>query len=392
MKAQNTGTVSGSQKVRVMVVDDSAVIRGLLTRMLEEEKQLSVVASVGDGLMAVKALKREPVDVIVLDIEMPNMDGLEALPKLLEIQPNVRVIMASTLTTRNAEVTLRALQMGAADAIAKPTSKADIHAAGGFRTDFVAKVRALGEAVTKTTAKSAFCNTSTPRKQFSAERKLKPVNPASNFAPKPKVKDGITLRSSGRVLPEILAIGSSTGGPQALFAFVKALGADWKLPILITQHMPPTFTKILASHLAASSGRPCIETKGGEPITAGHVYVAPGDYHMLVANQDGQKIIKLSQTAPENFCRPAVDPMLRSIASVYGAKVVTVILTGMGHDGADGCSEIVNAGGTVIGQDEETSVVWGMPGAVASRGLCSAVLPIDEIAPYVRNFVMRKVA
>jgi two-component system chemotaxis response regulator CheB len=193
-------------------------------------------------------------------------------------------------------------------------------------------------------------------------------------------------------MPEILAIGSSTGGPQALFEVFKRLPLDWNLPIVITQHMPATFTKILANHLESVSKRPCVEAQGGEVVESGHVYVAPGDHHLLLENKAARIVTRLPESPPENFCRPAVDPMMRSIVSVYGPRVLSLILTGMGKDGLSGCQAVVAAGGTVIAQDEETSIVWGMPGAVAVDGICSAVLPLQEIAAHITNFRTRTAA
>ena len=183
------------------------------------------------------------------------------------------------------------------------------------------------------------------------------------------------------------SIGASTGGPQALFKLFGYLKNRVKLPIIITQHMPATFTTILAEHLHRLTNAPCREAKNGEPVTAGQIYIAPGDWHLTVEKEGDGKIIRLNQNPPENFCRPAVDPMLRSLAASYGNQVLALILTGMGHDGLGGGQCVVDAGGTILAQDEASSVVWGMPGAVATGGLCAAVLPIDEIGPALeRNF------
>lgn len=213
--------------------------------------------------------------------------------------------------------------------------------------------------------------------------------PASAAHPKIIPTAEIVLRPQAAVRskPRILVVGSSTGGPQALFTFFKGLNGKLPVPALITQHMPPNFTKILAQHLSKSAGLPADEAQDGELLRAGHIYVAPGDYHMRVEEVDAAKKITLNQGPPENYCRPAVNPMLRSVAELYGSNVLVVILTGMGYDGMKGGEDIVAAGGTIIAQDEATSVVWGMPGAVASAGLCTAVLPIDELAPYVAEFM-----
>jgi two-component system chemotaxis response regulator CheB len=202
----------------------------------------------------------------------------------------------------------------------------------------------------------------------------------------------IVLRSAGKARPEIITIGSSTGGPQALFQVLRDIGPNPGVPILVTQHMPPTFTKILAEHASRASGLLCKEAEDGEAIERGRVYIAPGDFHMLLGVSNERTVVTINQDAPVNFCRPAVDPMLKSAVELYGNRILNIILTGMGADGMLGSQAVVDAGGTVIAQDELTSVVWGMPGAVATRGLCSAVLPVDQIGGHVRKFIMRNAA
>ena len=351
-----------------MIVDDSAVIRGLFTRVLESDRDIRVVASVADGALALKAIERTDVDIVVLDIEMPNMDGLTALPKLIEAKPGLVVIMASSLTERNAEISLRALRMGATDYVTKPSSREAMRGADDFKHDLVAKVRALGR----------------PHGDTSAAPRMRPV-PAGGreVAPVSTREKVVQLRPAGGTKPEVLAIGSSTGGPQALSECLRTITKSINLPILITQHMPPTFTAILAAHIAQITGWPCAEAKDGDVIRGGHIYVAPGGHHMLVETQGARKVIRLSDAPPEHFCRPAVDPMLRSIAKAYGPSVLVLILTGMGQDGRLGGEEIIRQGGTIVAQDKATSVVWGMPGAVATSGLCSAVLPLKELGSHV---------
>ncbi|MEO3429402.1 chemotaxis response regulator protein-glutamate methylesterase [Pelagibius sp. CAU 1746] len=359
---------------RVMVVDDSAVIRGLLTRSLEEDPSIKVVASVGNGEIAVKTLDRHDIEVIILDIEMPVMDGLTALPKLLEKKPGVQVVMASTLTRKNAEVSLRALQAGAADYLPKPSSTSELTSKDAFQRELTEKVKGLAAAAR-------------PANRPVVARPVASKSPM----PAPAVRK-IELRKASPALPRLIAIGSSTGGPQALLEVLRDMAAAVKLPILITQHMPATFTTLLAEHIGRATGVPCAEAKDGDKIVGGQIYLAPGNYHMVVERKGVDSIIRLNQDPPENFCRPAVDPMLRSLSKIYGSDLLTIILTGMGSDGKKGAVEVVEAGGTVIAQDEATSVVWGMPGAVATSGLCSAVLPIKEIGPSVRKLVMRSAA
>jgi len=360
-----------------MVVDDSAVIRGIFRRTLEADPAILVVSSVNHGKAAVDSLTRNPVDVIVLDIEMPIMDGMTALPKLLEIDPTVQVIMASTLTQKNADVSLKALAAGAADYIPKPVAKHEIHSSEGFKRDLLAKVKALANSKRGRRGPIALATAN------NQPVRLSPVSGVS------KPEPGVTLRPASTAKPEILFIGSSTGGPQALINVLGQLGAKFDLPILITQHMPKTFTGILAQHLGKAAQRSSAEAVDGETIEKGRIYVAPGETHMLIENTSGRPSIRIDDGAPENYCKPAVDPMLRSAALIYKKKLLTVILTGMGHDGLSGGRNVIEAGGTVVAQDEASSVVWGMPGAVANAGLCSAVIPLNEIAMHINRLMGR---
>lgn len=366
-------------KVRTMVVDDSAVIRGLITRMLEAEDDIVVVKTAQNGDVAVQQMAREDIDVIVLDIEMPVMDGLTALPKLLAQNPNVRVVMASTLTTRNAEISLQALDLGAADYVPKPSSLTGPEGKDDFRFELITKVRELGRAKHRQ---------SPPAGRPAIET---PARPGGGAAPAaPVVGKPITLRQPGTAQPQVLAIGSSTGGPQALMKVICGLPKQMGMPILVTQHMPATFTSILANHLGKQSGWSCSEGKDGDVIEPDRIYLAPGDFHMRVESNGAGKRIHLDQGPAENFCRPAVDPMLRSIVDAYGAHVLVAILTGMGKDGLEGCRAVADAGGTVVAQDQSTSVVWGMPGAVAEAGLCSHVSPLAEVADVIGQLAARK--
>ena len=357
--------------IRVLVVDDSAVIRGLITRLLEADAGIAVVGSVANGQMAVATLKRTAVDVVVLDIEMPVMDGLTALPLILKEAPDAKVIMASTLTKRNAQISLKALSAGASDYVAKPTSTGEIKGGDEFRRELVEKVKALGAASRRARV----------QKGIAADEEL-PFRPRPERAEPPRA---IKLRPAGQRAPEVIAVGSSTGGPQALMKALASLPRTMRMPVLVTQHMPATFTSILAEHLARASGLHAAEAVDGEGIRPARIYVAPGDFHMTAVVEDGQRVIRLTKEPPENYCRPSVDPMFRSLAQAYGAGVLGLILTGMGSDGVKGARSVVDAGGTVIAQDEATSVVWGMPGAAAAAGVCSAVLPITDIALYLRR-------
>jgi len=356
--------------IRVMVVDDSAVIRGLISSMLEHDPQIKVVASCANGLAAVQMVQKADPDVVILDIEMPVMDGITALPRILASRPGTSIIVASTLSQRNAEISLQALAMGAADYVPKPTASR-IGSNDEFRRELLDKVRHFGNRAhaRKVTTKPAVTGQAIAHP---------PVFHSQSATP-------IALRRPGALKPHILAIGSSTGGPQALNTLLKDIPPSINVPIVITQHMPPTFTSILAQHVAKASGWPCHEIADGETIAAGTIYVAPGNYHVSFERKGILCVARLNQDPPENFCRPAADVMLRGLAAVYGPRVLTVILTGMGADGLKGGRDIVGAGGTVVAQDEATSVVWGMPGAVATAGLCSAVLPLADLSRYIVN-------
>jgi two-component system chemotaxis response regulator CheB len=361
-----------SGPIRVMVVDDSAVIRGLVRQWLDADPDIEVVFTAANGKTAVANVVECGAEVVILDIEMPIMDGMAALPLLLKASPGVKVLIASTLTVRNAEISLTALSRGAADYIPKPQAIRDVSGAPEFRREVLTKVKALGEARRRMRANQA---ARSERKPTAA-----PAATPSALAP---IKAKASLRPVSPIRPNVVAIGSSTGGPQALFKVLTALPASFDLPILITQHMPATFTAILAEHLSRASGRPCLEIEGGETITTGHVYVARGGHHMVVEKHGTNVTIRLDGGPLENFCRPAVDPMLRSVAAVYGSSALGVILTGMGNDGLKGGEALVNAGGNLIAQNEASSVVWGMPGSVANAHLCCAILDIEEMAPAI---------
>lgn len=375
---------------RVMLVDDSAVIRGLFARSLESDPEVLVVASVGDGQMAVNTLAKDKgkIEVIVLDIEMPRMDGLTALPELLKIDPDVPVVMASTLTARNADISLKAMSLGAKDYIPKPSSMRELSAAEAFKRDLLEKVKTFAAARRRRSGGSAPARPRFAAERTGAQRTGTDTRPAAAPAPKPAAPP-IQLRPAGRRAPQVLCIGSSTGGPQALFKLLGGLPKTLRMPILLTQHMPATFTSILADHIKRSTGWDCVEATDGMPAQPGRVHLAPGDYHMVAERAGTGVVLRLNQNPPENFCRPAVDPMLRSVIEAWGGQALTVILTGMGHDGQKGAEALVNAGGTVIAQDEASSVVWGMPGAVARAGICTAVLPLDQIASWIDRQTQR---
>lgn len=366
----------GASPYRVMIVDDSSVIRGLMSRWLGADPAIEIVASAANGQVALNALERTDPEIIVLDIEMPVMDGLTALPKILSIKPDVQVVMSSTLTVQNAKVSLHAMSLGAADYVPKPTTNRDVISSQSFQVEIIQKIKSLAEAKRKQLGLPLFKAEQEPLR-FTIKSKIKP-----QIAEIPKTVNQLPIK------PKIIGVGSSTGGPQALMEFVKGIKDKLTLPVVVTQHMPPSFTKILASHLSRSTGLTCEEAEDGMELVGGRVYIAPGNYHLAVTEKGGKYYIRLNQDPPENFCRPAVDPMFRSLSQVFGSAVLGVILTGMGHDGLAGSRVIVEGGGTILAQDEATSVVWGMPGAVSEAGLCYAVLPLSELAGKVNNIVI----
>jgi two-component system chemotaxis response regulator CheB len=375
-----------SDPIRVLLIDDSAVIRGFVNRALQDLPEVMVVGSVADGQAGVNFAGRELADVIILDIEMPIMDGLTAIPLLMKAQPWASIIMSSTLTLQGAEVSVRAMSLGAADYVSKPTSTREADATAEWKRDLLEKVKALGRSAWQQRQSLGKVSPSVAGAALrSAAMPVTPVaTPVSN---KSRLYEGgsVTLRPVPTGVPDILAIGSSTGGPQALFTVLPHL-KNLRQPIVITQHMPKTFTTILADHITKQTGLPCDEAKEGAVLVPGRALLAAGDYHLLFTREGGHVKAHLTQDAQENFCRPAVDPMLRSLIEMYGAsKILVTILTGMGADGLKGSSLVVAGGGMVVGQDQLSSVVWGMPGAVATAGLCSALLPVTEIGQYLRK-------
>src|SRR4051812_8400010 len=358
-------------KLRVMVVDDSVVIRGMISRWIGAEPDMEVTASLRPGLAAVNQVERVNPDVAVLDIEMPDLDGISALPQMLAKRPNLIVIMASTLTRRNAEISFKALSLGAADYIPKPESTRESAAADIFRQDLLRKIRHLGAKVRRRAASAPLAPAP------AVGRAREPVARPAAATPAQVVR-----RPFSPTVPRALLIGSSTGGPQALMTLIAELGPVIdRFPVLITQHMPPTFTTILAEHLARASHRPAHEGVHGELIKPGQIYLAPGGKHMRVVRQGGSPAIALDDGPAVNFCKPAVDPLFSSAIEIWQGGILAVVLTGMGSDGMRGGKEIVAAGGSVVAQDEASSVVWGMPGAAAHAGICAAILPLNQIAP-----------
>ncbi len=342
-------------RIRVLVVDDSVVVRRIVTEVLGQAPDIEVVGIAANGKIAVQKLTQVNPDLVTLDVEMPEMDGLATLKAIRATHPRLPIIMYSTLTERGAATTLDALAAGATDYVTKPANVGSVtEAKERIATELVPKVRALCGRVER--------------------RPLKPTTtaPALPAAPRPRAP----------ALPQrvdVVGIGSSTGGPNALTEVFSRLPATFPVPIVVTQHMPPLFTRYLAERLNDVSGLTVREAVTGARLEPGTAWVAPGDHHLTIRQEGPWMTVVLNQDPPENSCRPAVDPMFRSLAAVYGARVLGVVLTGMGHDGGVGAEHLKAAGGQVIVQDEATSVVWGMPGTVAEAGLADQVLPLAAI-------------
>jgi two-component system chemotaxis response regulator CheB len=395
------GTTAVTDPIRVMVVDDSVVVRGLIGRWIDEDPALAVVASHRNGKLAVEDVIRSNPDVVVLDVEMPEMDGLTALPLLLKAKPGLVVVMASTLTHRNAEISLKCLALGAADYVPKPESNSRVTTSDEFKREVIEKVRTLGMRARARSGRPFIGGAPQPAAsahEFRASRTLPgaqpvPANAPSGMrhAPLPQrvsatagSKAPATLRPYSNVTPRLLVIGSSTGGPQALTKLFGDIGkAIGNVPVLVCQHMPATFTAILAEHITKAAGRRAAEGVNGEPLMPGRIYVAPGGKHMIAVKDGNDTVIRLTDAPPVNFCKPAVDPLFESVVPLYGQAILGAVLTGMGHDGAHGSTLIANAGGSVIAQDEESSVVWGMPGAVVQAGAAAEILALDQIGPKI---------
>jgi two-component system chemotaxis response regulator CheB len=335
--------------IKVLVVDDSAVLRRLISEVLDGDPDIEVVGTARDGLDAIDRVESLAPDVVTLDIEMPRLDGLGALRVIHERHPRLPVVMFSTLTERGASATLEALSLGASDYVTKPVSTTGVaESMASVREQLVPRVKALA-GIRRVVASAA-----RPR-------------------PAPRARALATV-------PEVLVLAGSTGGPDALSTVLAGLPAWFPLPVLVAQHMPPVFTAMFAQRLDRVSALSVREASDGDVVLAGQVLVAPGDHHLRVARRGGDVVATVDQGPAEHFCRPAADPLLVSAAAVYGAGVLAAVVTGMGVDGLAGSRRVVDAGGTVLAQDEATSVVWGMPGAVVQAGLAEEELPLAALA------------
>ena len=369
------------EPIRVLVVDDSVVIRRLLTAVLDAAPDIEVVGYSTNGRLALEKVAQLEPDVVSLDVMMPEMDGIECVRELRKTQPTMPVIMFSSITEKGAKVTMEALDAGANDFVTKPWRTDNFADSVSQVSDqLLDKVRALHIANRnkKSPLRGSAPGAAPARKPTPAPR-----------AQAPKFPTG-TIRRGPASKVEALIIGASTGGPNALNEVFGALAPGMNVPIFITQHMPPMFTRLLAERLAKLCSYTVKEATHNEAVAPGVVYIAPGDWHMRIARRGTTTSIDLQQDAPVNSCRPAVDPLFESAVKVYGGGLLAVVLTGMGHDGTAGAVEVAKAGGQIVIQDEATSVVWGMPGAVAEAGVADKILPLKEIAAEIGSRIPSK--
>jgi two-component system chemotaxis response regulator CheB len=369
--------------ISVLVVDDSVVVRRLIVDALGEAENIEVVGTASNGLLAQAKIDQLKPDVITMDIEMPQMDGIEAVRELRKRHKQIPVIMFSTLSAAGASATLEALAAGATDYVTKPSNVGSVaESIAAVRQQLVPKIHALG--APRRPASPLSRPPATPTRPTAPARAgVPPTGPGRPGA----APAGAPARPAARRAPggriDLLAIGSSTGGPDALTKVLIGLPADLPVPIVITQHMPPVFTRMFAERLDRSTPLRVVEATDGMELTAGWAYIAPGDQHLVLHRRGTATLTQLSGAPPENSCRPAVDVMFRSVAGLYGGSAYATVLTGMGQDGRNGAKVLRDAGAEVLAQDEASSVVWGMPGAVVTAGLADEVLPLDRIASFL---------
>jgi two-component system chemotaxis response regulator CheB len=372
-------------KVTVLVVDDSVVIRRLVTNALSVDPDIIVVGTASSGRLALQKIVQLKPDVVTLDVEMPDMNGLEALVELRKTHRRLPVIMFSTVTERGASATLDALSKGANDYVTKPSSVGSAEEAmANVRRQLIPKIKALAEWAAGPDKQRSRPTPAGPPKDVPHARTARSAAPAA------PVEKPARLAVHARI--EAVTIGVSTGGPDALTAVLPLLPADLRVPIFVVQHMPPVFTRLFAERLSARCALKVTEAKNGDVVRPGCVYVAPGDFHMTVERHGADVRIALNQDEPEAWCRPAVNVLFRSVAEVYAGSTLAVVLTGMGQDGLRGVEMLHAKGAQIVVQDEESSIVWGMPGAVATAGLADRVVPLTGVAEEIINRVSARTA
>jgi two-component system, chemotaxis family, protein-glutamate methylesterase/glutaminase len=367
--------------LRILVVDDSVVIRQMISQILAEDPELAVAGVAGDGKIALAKIHQTSPDLITLDVEMPVMNGLETLAELRKLYPKLPVVMFSTLTERGATATIEALSLGASDYVTKPSNTmSQDEARQRIRAELIPKIKALCR-------KQALDSNST-----SSARPSRAASPQLVEMRKANASNAGAGRGEKKRI-ELVAIGTSTGGPNALAAVLPLFPKDFPVPIVIVQHMPPIFTRMLAERLDSRSAIGVREGADATVLEPGVAYIAPGDFHMTVKKRAMGFQLKMNQEPQENSCRPAVDVLFRSVAQICGPQVLGVVMTGMGSDGVRGSEHIKHAGGDVIVQDEKTSVVWGMPGFTFNEGFADAAYPLDHLqAEITRRVISSRVA
>ncbi|NUU16984.1 chemotaxis response regulator protein-glutamate methylesterase [Cellulomonas humilata] len=357
-------------RIRVLVVDDSVVVRRLVTDALSRDPEIEVVGVAANGKLAQAKVAQLAPDLVTMDIEMPEMDGIEAVRALRRSGYRMPIVMFSTLTERGASATLDALVAGAQDYVTKPANVGSVQESlAQVAHNLIPKIKAL---VGPARSRGPLGTTAATPSRLAA-------------LPTP-ARTRVTVRPEPGPHPvRAVVVGSSTGGPEALSKLVAALTVPPSVPVLVVQHMPPVFTRQLAARLDRLGPARVVEAEDGTELRPGTVHVAPGDRHLELHRRGDTVRTVLTDGPPVNFCRPSVDVLFRSAVRVLGGDLLAVVLTGMGADGRTGCEDVVGAGGTVLVQDEATSVVWGMPGAVATAGFAHRILPLPEVAPAIER-------